>query len=59
MPVLKRAEADVAFILPHPPHAEQQRIARASLDHAGRTLIENYSTKAQAMNDSIRADPEQ
>ncbi|MEO0380583.1 MAG: lysophospholipid acyltransferase family protein [Pseudomonadota bacterium] len=43
---LKRAEAHVAFIFPHLPHAEHRRIARASLDNAGRTLIENYSTKA-------------
>lgn len=43
---LRRAEAHVALILPHLPHAEHHRIARASLDNAGRTLIENYSTKA-------------
>ena len=43
---MKRAEKHVAFIMPHLPHAEQNRIARASLDNMGRTLIENYSTKA-------------
>ena len=42
---LRRAEGHVAFALPHLPHAEQRRIARASLDNAGRTLIENYSTR--------------
>ena len=43
---MRRAEKHVAFILPHLPHAEHRRIARASLDNLGRTLIENYSTKA-------------
>lgn len=43
---LRRAEDHITFILPYLPRAEQQRIARASLDNAGRTLIENYSTKA-------------
>lgn len=42
---LRRAEAHVAYVMPHLPHAEQRRIARASLDNAGRTLIENYSTQ--------------
>ena len=41
----RRAEDHVAFILPHLPHAEHRRIARASLENTGRTLIENYSTK--------------
>ena len=43
---LRRARDHVAFILPHLPHAEHERIARASLANAGRTLIENYSTRA-------------
>ncbi len=43
---LRRAEDHVTFILPYLPRAEQKRIARASLSNAGRTLIENYSTKA-------------
>ncbi|MEM6373179.1 MAG: lysophospholipid acyltransferase family protein [Pseudomonadota bacterium] len=43
---LRRAETHVAFALPHLPHAEHRRIARASLNNAGRTLIENYSTRA-------------
>ncbi len=43
---LGRARDHIAFALPHLPAAEQSRIARASLDNAGRTLIENYSTKA-------------
>ncbi len=41
---LRRAESHVAMIFPHLPHAEHRRIARGSLDNAGRTLIENYST---------------
>jgi KDO2-lipid IV(A) lauroyltransferase len=41
----RRAEDHVAFVLPHLPHAEHRRIARASLENTGRTLIENYSTK--------------
>ena len=43
---LKRAEEHVAFAMPHLPHAEHRRIARDSLTNAGRTLIENYSTRA-------------
>ncbi|MEX0309789.1 MAG: lysophospholipid acyltransferase family protein [Tateyamaria sp.] len=43
---LRRAEDHVAFALPHLPHAEHRRIARDSLANAGRTLIENYSTRA-------------
>ncbi|MEL7092340.1 MAG: lysophospholipid acyltransferase family protein [Pseudomonadota bacterium] len=43
---LKRARAHVDFALPHLPEAEKDRIARASLNNAGRTLIENYSTRA-------------
>ncbi|WP_415403440.1 lysophospholipid acyltransferase family protein [Tateyamaria sp. SN3-11] len=42
---LRRAEAHVAHVFPHLPHAEHRRIAYASLDNAGRTLIENYSTR--------------
>lgn len=42
---LSRGEQHVTFAMPHLPKAEQQRIARASLDNFGRTLIENYSTK--------------
>lgn len=42
---LRRAEANVRFIMPHLPDAEIKRIARGSLDNAGRTLIEIYSTK--------------
>jgi KDO2-lipid IV(A) lauroyltransferase len=41
----KRARAHIAMILPHLPDAEHTRIARASLNNAGRTLIENYSTR--------------
>ena len=40
-----RARAHVDFALPHLPEAEKARIARASLSNAGRTLIENYSTR--------------
>lgn len=43
---LARATDHVTMIMPHLPRAEQRRIANASLDNAGRTLIENYSTKA-------------
>ncbi|WP_299693000.1 lysophospholipid acyltransferase family protein [uncultured Tateyamaria sp.] len=43
---LKRARVHVDFALPHLPDAEKDRIARASLTNAGRTLIENYSTRA-------------
>jgi len=43
---MRRASEHVAFILPHLPPAEHRRIARASLDNAGRTLIENYSHTA-------------
>lgn len=42
----RRARDHVALILPHLPHAEHARIARQSLNNAGRTLIENYSSKA-------------
>ncbi|MEL6808396.1 MAG: lysophospholipid acyltransferase family protein [Pseudomonadota bacterium] len=42
---MRRAETNLELILPHLPHAEHRRIAHASLDNAGRTLIENYSTK--------------
>lgn len=41
----KRAQDHIALILPHLPQAEHVRIARASLNNAGRTLIENYSTR--------------
>ncbi|MEP1963268.1 lysophospholipid acyltransferase family protein [Tateyamaria sp.] len=43
---LRRAEDHITFVLPYLPRAEQERLARASLNNAGRTLIENYSTKA-------------
>lgn len=39
----KRALAHVKMVWPELDHAAQRRIARASLDNAGRTLIENYS----------------
>lgn len=42
----RRAADHIAFIMPHLPVAEHQRIARASLNNTGRTLIENYSTRA-------------
>lgn len=40
----RRARAHIAFAMPDLPDAEIRRIARASLNNAGRTLIENYST---------------
>ena len=42
----KRAAEHVAFVMPDLPAAEHDRIARESLNNTGRTLIENYSTRA-------------
>lgn len=41
-----RARENLALIWPDRPEAERVAIAAASLDNAGRTLIENYSTRA-------------
>lgn len=41
-----RALENLALIWPEMPLAERKAIAAASLDNAGRTLIENYSTRA-------------
>ena len=41
-----RARENLALIWPDKPEAERAAIAAASLDNAGRTLIENYSTRA-------------
>lgn len=41
----QRALDNLAFIWPDMPMAERRRIADAVADNAGRTLIENYSTK--------------
>ncbi len=41
-----RALENLALIWPDRPLAERKAIAEASLDNAGRTLIENYSTRA-------------
>lgn len=41
----RRALENLALIWPDRPEAERQAIAAASLDNAGRTLIENYSTR--------------
>ncbi|GLS87356.1 lipid A biosynthesis lauroyl acyltransferase [Cypionkella aquatica] len=41
----QRAEANLALIWPDMPLANRKKIATQSLDNAGRTLIENYSTK--------------
>ncbi|RYI33097.1 MAG: lauroyl acyltransferase [Acetobacteraceae bacterium] len=41
-----RADENLALIWPDMPEAARNRIAGASLDNAGRTLIENYSTRA-------------
>ncbi|MBP9047501.1 MAG: lysophospholipid acyltransferase family protein [Tabrizicola sp.] len=41
-----RARENLALIWPDRPEAERAAIAAASLDNAGRTLIENYSTRA-------------
>jgi Kdo2-lipid IVA lauroyltransferase/acyltransferase len=40
----QRARENLALIWPDRPDAERRAIAAASLDNAGRTLIENYST---------------
>lgn len=42
---LSRAEENLALIWPEMPPARRRRIARAVADNAGRTLIENYSTR--------------
>lgn len=41
----QRALENLAQIWPEKPEAERRAIAEASLDNAGRTLIENYSTR--------------
>ena len=41
-----RARENLALIWPDRPLSEREAIAQASLDNAGRTLIENYSTRA-------------
>lgn len=41
-----RARENLALIWPDRPEAERDAIAEAALDNAGRTLIENYSTRA-------------
>ena len=41
-----RALENLALVWPDRPLAEREAIAAASLDNAGRTLIENYSTRA-------------
>jgi len=41
-----RALENLALIWPDRPLAEREAIAAAALDNAGRTLIENYSTRA-------------
>lgn len=42
----QRALENLALVWPDLPEAERRAIAEASLDNAGRTLIENYSTRA-------------
>lgn len=41
-----RARENLALVWPERPEAERHAIAEAALDNAGRTLIENYSTRA-------------
>lgn len=41
-----RARENLALIWPDVPQADRYRIADQALDNAGRTLIENYSTRA-------------
>ncbi|MEL7100814.1 MAG: lysophospholipid acyltransferase family protein [Pseudomonadota bacterium] len=40
----RRAEGNLAHIYPNMPDAARRRIARACLDNAGRTIIENYGS---------------
>jgi KDO2-lipid IV(A) lauroyltransferase len=40
-----RARENLALVWPEKPQAEREAIAAAALDNAGRTLIENYSTR--------------
>lgn len=42
----QRALQNLALVWPDRPLAERQAIAESALDNAGRTLIENYSTRA-------------
>ncbi|WP_299040994.1 lysophospholipid acyltransferase family protein [uncultured Tateyamaria sp.] len=42
----RRAAEHIAFAMPDLPKAEHERIASISLNNVGRTLIENYSTRA-------------
>ncbi len=42
----QRALANLALVWPDRPLSEREAIAEAALDNAGRTLIENYSTRA-------------
>ena len=44
-PYHRRAKAHLALIFPDMPPAERARIATACINNAGRSLIENYSTK--------------
>ncbi|MFX4298335.1 MULTISPECIES: lysophospholipid acyltransferase family protein [Roseobacteraceae] len=41
----RRAEANLALIFPEMPTLERRRIARACLNNAGRSIIENYSSQ--------------
>lgn len=41
----RRALENLAMIWPHLPQAQRRTIAQGALDNAGRTLIENYSTR--------------
>jgi Kdo2-lipid IVA lauroyltransferase/acyltransferase len=52
----QRAVENLALIWPDRPEAERRAIAEASLDNAGRTLIENYST-AEFTARARRIDP--
>jgi KDO2-lipid IV(A) lauroyltransferase len=52
-----RAKENLELIWPDRPVAERQAIADAALDNAGRTLIENYSTRAFTSR-AARIEPE-
>lgn len=53
----QRALENLALVWPDLPAAQRQAIAAASLDNAGRTLIENYSTRAFTAR-AARIEPE-
>ena len=43
---MRRSRENLALIFPDLPEAERDRIARAAVDNAGRTLVEIFSGRA-------------